>query len=62
MRKAKTVWIGILLFYAVAVSTVIILDIALHWGLIVGLKILSGIHILFVLCVVASLATKREQG
>jgi len=60
-KKAKAFWIGILVFYAIAVCTAIILDIALHWGLIVGLKILATIHILLVFCVVTSLATKRKQ-
>jgi uncharacterized membrane protein YhaH (DUF805 family) len=60
-KKARAFWIGILVFYAIAVCTAIILDIALHWGLIVGLKILAVIHILFVFCVVASFATKRKQ-
>jgi hypothetical protein len=60
-KKARAVWVGIVVFYAVAVSTVIVLDISLHWGLIVGLKILAGIHILFVFGIVASLVTKRKQ-
>jgi uncharacterized membrane protein YhaH (DUF805 family) len=60
-KKAKAFWIGILLFYAIAVCTAIILDIALHWGLIVGLKILVAIHILLVFYVVTSLAAKRKQ-
>ena len=47
--------------YAIAVGTVIVLDIALHWGLIVGLKILAVIHILFLFFVVTSFATKRKQ-
>jgi uncharacterized membrane protein YoaK (UPF0700 family) len=58
---ARSVWIGILVLYAVAVFIVIVLDIALHWGLIVGLKILAVIHILFVFGVVASFFTKRKQ-
>jgi hypothetical protein len=61
-RKSRTVWIGILAFYVLAVCTVIVLDISLHWGLIVGLKILAVIHILLVFFIVASFATKREQG
>lgn len=60
-KKARTVWIGILVFYVLAVCTVIVLDISLHWGLIVGLKILAVIHILLVFCVVASLAIKRKH-
>jgi uncharacterized membrane protein YhaH (DUF805 family) len=60
-KKARAFWIGILVFYAVAVCTAIILDVALHWGLIVGLKILAVIHILLIFCVVASFATKRKK-
>lgn len=60
-KKARAFWVGILVFYAVTVSAVIVLDISLHWGLIVGLKILAGIHILFVFGVVASLAIKRNK-
>ncbi|MFC1762414.1 hypothetical protein ACFL6U_10090 [Planctomycetota bacterium] len=60
-KKARAVWVGILVFYAVSVATVIVLDVSLHWGLIVGLKILAGIHILFVCGIVASLVTKRKQ-
>ncbi|NQV35314.1 MAG: hypothetical protein HQ515_21650 [Phycisphaeraceae bacterium] len=60
-KKARGVWVGILVFYAVTVSTVIVLDVSLHWGLIVGLKILAGIHVLFVFGVVASLVAKRKQ-
>ncbi len=60
-KKARAVWVGILVFYAVAVSTVIVLDISLHWGLIAGLKILAVIHILLVLAIVASLGMKRKQ-
>ena len=59
--KARAFWIGIVVFYAVTVCTVIILDIALHWGLILGLKILAVIHILFVFCVVTSFAAKRKH-
>ena len=44
-KKARAVWIGIIVSYAVAVGAAIVLDIALHWGLIVGLKILAVIHI-----------------
>ena len=60
-KKAKAFWIGIIVSYVVAVSTVIILDIALHWGLIVGLKILAVIHVLYIFCVVTSFAAKRKQ-
>jgi hypothetical protein len=60
-KGARTIWIGIIVFYAVAVSTVIVLDISLNWGLIVGLKILAVVHILLVLGIVASLATKQNQ-
>ena len=60
-KKARAFWIGIIVSYAVAVGTVIILDIALHWGLILGLKILAVIHILYVSCVVASFAAKRKK-
>ena len=60
-KKAKAFWIGILLIYVIAVSTAIILDIALHWGLIAGLKILAVIHILLVFFVVTSIAAKRKQ-
>jgi uncharacterized membrane protein YhaH (DUF805 family) len=60
-KTARAFWIGIVVFYAVVVSTVIVFDISLHWGLIVGLKILAVIHILFVFGIVASLVTKRKQ-
>jgi len=60
-KKARAFWIGIIVSYAVAVSTIIILDIALHWGLIVGLKILVVIHILLFFGVVASFAAKGKQ-
>jgi hypothetical protein len=60
-RKAKAFWIGILVFYAIAVCSAIILDIALHWGLIVGLKILVVIHILLIFCVMTSFAKKQKQ-
>jgi hypothetical protein len=60
-KKAKAFWIGILIFYAIAVFTAIILDIALHWGLILGLKILAIIHVLFVVFVVTSFATLRKK-
>lgn len=60
-KRARIFWIGIIVSYAIAVGTVIVLDIALHWGLILGLKILLVIHILFVLCVVTSFASKRKQ-
>jgi len=60
-KKARAFWIGIIVSYVVAVSTVIILDIALHWGLIVGLKILAVIHVLYIFCVVTSFAAKRKQ-
>ena len=60
-KEARTVWIGIFVFYLLVVSTAVALDISLNWGLIVGLKILAVIHILLVLGVVVSLVTKREQ-
>ena len=60
-KKAKAFWIGILVFYAIVVCSVILLDIALHWGLILALKILAVIHILFVFFVMTSFATKRKQ-
>jgi len=60
-KEARTIWIGIIVFYAVAVSTVIVLDISLNWGLIVGLKILAVIHILLVFGIGASLVRKRKQ-
>jgi hypothetical protein len=60
-KKAGAFWIGLLVFYAIVVCSVIILDIALHWGLILGLKILAVIHILFIFCVVTSFAKKRKQ-
>jgi uncharacterized membrane protein YhaH (DUF805 family) len=60
-KKARAFWIGILVFYAIAVCITIILDIALHWGLIVGLNILAVIHVLFIFCVVTSFVTKRKQ-
>jgi len=60
-KKATAFWIGLLVFYAIVVCSVIILDIALHWGLILGLKILAVIHILFIFFVVTSFAKKRKQ-
>jgi hypothetical protein len=60
-KQARAVWVGIVVFYVITVSTAIVLDISLNWGLIVGLKILAVIHILLVLGVVVSLVTKREQ-
>ena len=60
-KEAKAIWVIIVVFYAVAVSTVVVLDISLHWGWIAGLKILAGIHILLVLSIVASLGMKRKQ-
>jgi len=60
-KKARAFWIGLLVFYAIVVCSVIILDIALHWGLIVGLKILAVIHILFIFYVVISFAAKRKH-
>jgi uncharacterized membrane protein YhaH (DUF805 family) len=60
-KKARAYWIGIVVFYAVSVSTVMILDLSLHWGLIVGLKILAGIHILLVLGIVLPLGAKRKR-
>ena len=60
-KKARAFWIGIILSYIIAVGTVIILDVALHWGLILGLKILAVIHILYIFCVVTSFAAKRKQ-
>jgi hypothetical protein len=60
-KKARAFWIGIISSYAITVISVIILDIALHWGLILGLKILAVIHLLFVFYVVASFTTKRKQ-
>ena len=60
-KEARTVWIGIFVFYLIVVSTTVALDISLNWGLIVGLKILAVIHILLVLGIVVSLVTKREH-
>ena len=60
-KEARAIWVVIVVFYAVAVSTVIVLDISLSWGLIVGLKILAVIHILLVFAIVVSLVTKRKQ-
>jgi len=60
-KEARAIWVGIVVFYAVAVSTVILLDISLSWGMIVGLKILAVIHILLVFAIVASLFTRRKQ-
>jgi len=60
-KEARAIWVGIVVFYAVAVSTVVVLDISLNWGLIVGLKILAVIHILLVIAIVASFVRKRKQ-
>ena len=60
-KEARAIWVGIVVFYAVAVSTVIVLDISLSWGLIVGLKILAVIHVLLVFAIAASLFTRRKQ-
>ena len=63
MRNKKTwaFWIVIVAFYGVVVSTVIVLDISLHWGLVVGLKILALIHILLIAGIVTSLRMNRKQ-
>jgi len=60
-KEARAVWVGIVVFYVIAVFTAIVLDISLNWGLIAGLKILAVIHILLVFAIVASLAMKRKQ-
>jgi hypothetical protein len=60
-KQARAVWVGIIVFYVIAVSTAITLDISLNWGLIVGLKILAVIHILLVSGIVVSLLAKRKQ-
>lgn len=53
MKTAKKLWIGVLAIaiYLVSVSTVIILDYSLHWGLLLGLIILATIHILFIVSI-----------
>ena len=60
-KKVRTFWVGIVVVYAAVVSAVIVLDVSLHWGVIVGLKILAVIHILFLFFVVTSFAAKRKQ-
>ena len=60
-KEARAVWVGIVVFYVIAVSTAIILDISFNWGLIAGVKILAIIHILLVSGIVVSLVTKRKQ-
>ena len=60
-KQARAVWVGIVVFYVITVSTAIVLDISLNWGLIVGLKILAVIHILLVFGIVVSLLAKRKQ-
>jgi hypothetical protein len=59
-KKAKAFWIGITAFYVVAVSTVIALDVSLHWGLIAGVKILVLVHILVFASIVSDLGRKRK--
>lgn len=60
-KQARAVWVGIVVFYVIAVFTAIALDISLNWGLIAGLKILAVIHILLVSGIAVSLVTKRKQ-
>ncbi len=51
-KTVKKLWIGVLVIYLVSVSVVIILDCSLHWGFLLGVKILAAIHILFIVGII----------
>ncbi|MBT3275461.1 MAG: hypothetical protein HN368_20060 [Spirochaetales bacterium] len=58
-KKARFYWIGIVILYLIIIATIIALDFALHWGLIVGVKILALIHAFLIVGLVACYAKKR---